>query len=144
MVVPLIIAGWVSVFTSIVLFQIYRPAGPKARPAWLTALELPESALKNYGAQLLLVSILGLFLELLMIRWISSEITIFAYFKNFVLIGCFLGFGLGAYLCRQPVNFASGLLCPADQAALAGVAVDGAAPHQPPRFEYGSGRMGSP
>src|SRR2546426_862457 len=110
-VVPLIIAGWVSVFTSIVLFQIYRPAGPKARPAWLTALELPESALKNSGAQLLLVSILGLFLELLMIRWISSEITIFAYFKNFVLIGCFLGFGLGAYLCRQPVNFAA-LLAP--------------------------------
>src|SRR5277367_715002 len=39
-----------------------------------------------------------------MIRWISSEITIFAYFKNFVLIACFLGFGLGAHLCRQPIN----------------------------------------
>src|ERR1039458_5376476 len=31
-----------------------------------------------------------------MIRWISSEITIFAYFKNFVLVACYLGCGLGA------------------------------------------------
>src|SRR5258708_9465807 len=50
---------------------------------------------------------LGLFLELLLIRWISSEITIFAYFKNFVLIACFLGFGLGAHLSKQPVNLLS-------------------------------------
>lgn len=53
---------------------------------------------------LILVSVLGLFLELLLIRWISSEIRIFAYFKNFVLISCFLGFGLGCYLCRRPIN----------------------------------------
>ena len=39
-----------------------------------------------------------------MIRWISSEIRVFAYFKNFVLIACFLGFGLGCYLCRRRVN----------------------------------------
>src|SRR5579864_9001988 len=53
---------------------------------------------------LVLVSVLSLFLELLMIRWISSEIRIFAYFKNFVLIACFLGFGLGCYLSRRKVN----------------------------------------
>src|SRR5260370_33225331 len=54
--------------------------------------------------RLALVSALGMFLELLMIRWISSEIRIFAYFKNFVLIACFLGFGLGCYLCRRRIN----------------------------------------
>src|SRR4051812_43637413 len=54
--------------------------------------------------QLALVSLLGLFLELLMIRWISSEIRIFAYFKNFVLIACFLGFGVGCSICRKRVN----------------------------------------
>lgn len=54
--------------------------------------------------QLMLVSLLSLFLELLMIRWISSEIRVFAYFKNFVLIACFLGFGLGCYLCRRKIN----------------------------------------
>jgi len=49
-------------------------------------------------------SLLSLFLELLMIRWISSEIGIFAYFKNFVLIACFLGFGLGCYRSRRNIN----------------------------------------
>jgi hypothetical protein len=54
--------------------------------------------------RLTLISILSLFLELLIIRWISSEIRIFAYFKNFVLIACFLGFGLGCYLSRRKIN----------------------------------------
>jgi len=54
--------------------------------------------------QLILASTLGLYLELLLIRWISSEIRIFAYFKNFVLIACFLGFGLGCYLGRRAVS----------------------------------------
>src|SRR5262249_12350253 len=36
--------------------------------------------------------------------WISSEIRVFAYFKNFVLIACFLGFGLGCSLCRRRIN----------------------------------------
>lgn len=49
-------------------------------------------------------SFVSLFMELLMIRWISSEIRIFAYFKNFVLIACFLGFGLGCYLSRRKIN----------------------------------------
>jgi len=53
---------------------------------------------------LALWSLLSLFMELLMIRWISSEIRIFAYFKNFVLIACFLGFGLGCYLSRRKIN----------------------------------------
>ena len=53
--------------------------------------------------RLFILSVLGLFLEMLMIRWISSEIRIFAYYKNFVLIACFLGFGLGCALCRRRV-----------------------------------------
>src|SRR5271165_3193208 len=60
--------------------------------------------------QLALASAASLFLELLMIRWISSEIPIFAYLKNFVLIACFLGFGLGCYLCRRRINLLVGLL----------------------------------
>jgi spermidine synthase len=57
----------------------------------------------TYG-RLVLVSALTLFLELLMIRWVSSEVRIFAYFKNFVLVACFLGFGVGCYLCRRRAN----------------------------------------
>ena len=44
---------------------------------------------------LIVFSILGMFFEMMMIRWVSSEIRIFAYFKNFVLVACFFGFGLG-------------------------------------------------
>jgi spermidine synthase len=53
---------------------------------------------------LALISFLSLFLEMLMIRWISSEIRVFAYLKNFVLVACFLGFGLGCYLCRRRIH----------------------------------------
>ncbi len=109
MILPLIAAVWLGVFATLVLFQIYRPAAKQ--PRWITAFELPPESIDGSSRQLLLVSILGLFLELLMIRWISSELTIFAYFKNFVLIACFLGFGLGAHLCRQPVNLGA-LLAP--------------------------------
>lgn len=54
--------------------------------------------------QLALASFLSLFLEMLMIRWISAEITVFAYFKNFILIACFLGFGVGCYFSRRRIN----------------------------------------
>jgi spermidine synthase len=36
-----------------------------------------------------------LFVELLMIRWISTEVSIFAYLQNSILIACFLGLGVG-------------------------------------------------
>jgi SAM-dependent methyltransferase len=53
---------------------------------------------------LALASLLSLFLEMLMIRWVSAEIPVFAYFKNVVLISSFLGFGLGYSFCRRSIN----------------------------------------
>jgi len=58
----------------------------------------------SHRRQLALASFLGLFLEMLMIRWVSAEIPVFAYFKNLILISCFLGFGVGCYLARRRVN----------------------------------------
>src|SRR5580698_5332287 len=52
---------------------------------------------------LFLVSVLGLFLELMLIRWVGTEIRIFAYLQNTVLVTCFLGLGMGCLTCRQPV-----------------------------------------
>ena len=46
-------------------------------------------------------SFLGLFLELAMIRWVSSEIRVFAYCKNLVLVASFLGFGAGCFLSHR-------------------------------------------
>ncbi len=49
-------------------------------------------------------SFLILFLELALIRWISTEIRIFAYFQNLVLLACFIGGGLGCYLCEKKIR----------------------------------------
>jgi len=53
---------------------------------------------------LIVFSIGAMFSEMMMIRWVSSEIRIFAYFKNFVLVACFFGFGLGCYFSKRRVN----------------------------------------
>jgi spermidine synthase len=42
---------------------------------------------------------------MLLIRWIGTEIRIFAYLQNTILIVCFLGLGLGCFTCRQPIRF---------------------------------------
>jgi Spermine/spermidine synthase domain len=51
--------------------------------------------------ELLLISFIALFLELAVIRWLSTEIRIFAYFKNLPLMAAFLGFGIGCYFYRS-------------------------------------------
>jgi len=94
---------WLGVFTSLSLFSLYRVSkkqGEGRFSGWNFSLEAAGFS----SARLALISLLGLFLEMLIIRWVSSEIRIFAYFKNFVLIACFLGFGMGCYLCRKRVN----------------------------------------
>jgi spermidine synthase len=45
---------------------------------------------------------LSLFLELSVIRWHGTEWEVFAFYKNFSLLGCFLGLGLGYALARKP------------------------------------------
>jgi spermidine synthase len=44
---------------------------------------------------LFLVSSLGLFLELAVVRWISGEVRLMAYFKNLPLLAAFLGLSIG-------------------------------------------------
>ena len=51
---------------------------------------------------LVLVSLLGLFFELVLIRLLGSEIKVFAFLKNVVLLGAFLGLGLGFFIARRP------------------------------------------
>jgi SAM-dependent methyltransferase len=98
-----------GILANLWLFRFYRRealSGPAAaREAWRRKWEFSPADLGGFSyRQLALVSVLGLFLELLMIRWISSQIPVFAYFKNFVLIACFLGFGLGCYLARRRIS----------------------------------------
>jgi len=51
--------------------------------------------------ELMLISFIALFLELAIIRWLSAEIRIFAYFKNLPLMAAYLGFGIGFLLHEQ-------------------------------------------
>ena len=50
-------------------------------------------------------SFLFLFLELILIRWLPSQVLSLAYYSNFVLISCFLGFGLGCLLAKKSSIF---------------------------------------
>src|SRR5262245_34038107 len=66
-----------------------------------------------------LLSALILFLEMLLIRWIGTEIRVFAYLQNGVLVAAFLGLGLGLRYARGPVR----LLPAALALVLVGIAV---------------------
>ena len=48
-----------------------------------------------------LLSSVSLFLELLIIRWMSSEIRVFSVFKTFPLVACFIGLGSGYALAKN-------------------------------------------
>lgn len=54
--------------------------------------------------QIFLVSFVMLFVEIALIRWLSTEARIFAYVNNLVLLSCFLGIGLGCYFSRRKAH----------------------------------------
>ncbi len=51
--------------------------------------------------RLFVVSLVSLFLELFVIRWLATEVRIFAYFKNMALMSAFLGLSLGFLWCNS-------------------------------------------
>lgn len=68
-----------------------------SRLASILRISLDEEPGKNILVPLFLVSCAALYVELLLIRWIGTEVRVFAYFQNLSLIASFLGFGLGCY-----------------------------------------------
>jgi hypothetical protein len=58
--------------------------------------------------RLFLISAIALYTEVALIRWMSAEIRMFAYLKNFTLFACFLGLGLG--MMRRGRGWAEKLL----------------------------------
>ena len=62
-----------------------------------------SSSTKEKIRLIVLVTMVSLLLELVMIRWLSSVFPVFAFFKNFTLLACFLGLGAGyAVSEKQP------------------------------------------
>jgi SAM-dependent methyltransferase len=76
-----------------------RPAAPRAGRS-----DTPWVARTQPIAALFLVSVAGLFIELMLIRWIGTEIRIFAYLQNTILVVCFFGLGYGCYSSRRPIR----------------------------------------
>jgi SAM-dependent methyltransferase len=56
---------------------------------------------RSVTGRLTLGSALMLFLELALIRWLGSNIVHLSYFSNFVLLGSFLGIGVGFLISRR-------------------------------------------
>lgn len=65
------------------------------------SIETPHRVWLPPAAQLFLVSFLGLFLELALIRFVNSTVQVVAYFNNFLILSAFLGLGFGSYLVPQ-------------------------------------------
>lgn len=50
------------------------------------------------------VSVVTLFLELALIRWVSTEVRIFAYLQSSVLVVCLLGLGMGCFAADRKID----------------------------------------
>jgi len=76
-----------------------------AEPTRMIAVDEPEgvdrTADRRVVIRLVSGSALMLFLELALIRWLGSNIVHLSYFSNFVLLGSFLGIGLGFLVSRR-------------------------------------------
>lgn len=60
-----------------------------------------QGGIKN-DLRLLLASFLALYFELLLIRYLSTEVRVFAYIKNLPLIASFFGLGMGMVFGKPP------------------------------------------
>src|SRR5260370_23749612 len=93
------------------------PAPPPSRAARSSARELrplvlgrdtvtgaPPDTLLPPPLQLFVLSFLMLFVELALIRWSGALVIYLSYFSNFVLLGSFLGIGIGFLRARSRVN----------------------------------------
>ncbi len=56
---------------------------------------------RSEKSKMFIVSVAALYAELVLIRWIGTEVRLFAFVQNLALVTCFLGFGIG---CLQSGN----------------------------------------
>lgn len=61
----------------------------------------PGAWLRRADVQLFLTSFLGLYVELLCIRWMPAHVRFLSYFTNFILLASFLGLGVGILSVRR-------------------------------------------
>ena len=103
---PNIFLGFSLILVTVFLVLAYRRRAQlellaEHLSAWFSPQERPR---KNATLALLVASFATLYIEIMMIRWIGTEVRIFAYIQNLTLICCFLGFGLGCYWSGRRKN----------------------------------------
>ena len=64
-----------------------------------------RTPLSSQEIDLFLISVLTLFLEVMLIRWVPSMIQVVAYFANFMLLCSFIGVGAGCLLSQRSSGF---------------------------------------
>src|SRR5688572_6774024 len=62
---------------------------------------MPNGRTRRPGLDLLAASFAVLFLELALIRWLPVRVRVAGYFPNLILLGAFLGLGVGALVARR-------------------------------------------
>ncbi len=92
---------------------------------WIRPPADPEIPIEREPLRLFVVSVATLFVEILLIRWIGTEVRIFAYFQNLALVACFLGFGLGCYWADRRRSMLTSLYAMGAIGALINIPFDG-------------------
>lgn len=80
------------------------PAAPSPLARWFGARSLADVGVVGDRVRLVGLSFLMLFVELALIRWTGSNVVYLSYFSNFVLLGSFLGIGIGFLRARAKVD----------------------------------------
>ena len=80
--------------------SIDNPLPPRPEPT-------PTSPFRASG-DLLLISVLILFLELACIRWFPAHVLFLSFFTNTVLLACFVGMSVGCLVARKPTSHVRG------------------------------------
>ena len=102
----------VSALTVLAIFLLYRNRDRLlAWIDWLSQFFGAEPAADaDVNWRLFWISFAGLYVEIMLIRWLGTEVRVFAYFQNLALIACFLGFGLGCYWAERRKGLVFSLL----------------------------------
>src|SRR5207249_46019 len=80
-----------------------RSGGPRGRDrvGGREVIAWPGAVVRRTDVQLFLTSFLGLYVELVCIRWMPAHVRFLSYFTNFILLASFLGLGVGILSARR-------------------------------------------
>jgi spermidine synthase len=97
----LVLLGVATIATAIFYYALKKLTPFVDASAQAQARLLDTLNVKYVDAAILFSAALSLFLELCIIRWQSSVLPFFAFYKNFSLLACFVGLGLGYALAGR-------------------------------------------